>query len=43
MREVIGKKRVHTTIHELLFDIGIDDEMWVEIFFSQLRVFRDIS
>ena len=34
MGEVSCEEGVHTAIHKMLLDIGINDEVWVEVFFS---------
>lgn len=41
--EVRGEHRVHTAVHELLLDVGVEDEVRVEVFFAQARVFGDVG
>jgi hypothetical protein len=42
MGEVGSEEGVHAAVHELLLDVRIGDEVWVEVFFSQPRVFGDV-
>ena len=32
--KVSGEEGVHAAVHEMLLDIGINDEVWVEVFFA---------
>lgn len=43
MSEVCCEEGVHATVHELLFDVWIEDQVGVEILFPESVVFRDVS
>lgn len=41
--EVRGEAGVHAAVHELLFDVLVDDKVGVEVFFAQAGIVGDVG
>jgi len=41
--EVGGEEGIHAAVHEVLFYIWIDYEIWVEVFFAKAGIVRDVG
>lgn len=41
--KVRGEAGVHAAVHKLLFDVGVDHEVGVEVFFAETRVVGDVG